>query len=118
MSVCLAMVVRDAEATVERCVRSALPFVSAWVVIDTGSVDGTMGVVRETLKDVPGLLLESEWVGHAHNRSELLGVARYGDYDYVLMLDADMELVQDGPLPDLTADSYLLTIRDRGMEYP
>lgn len=61
--------------------------------------------------------MESEWVGHAHNRSELLRRASH-DCDYILMLDADMELVQDAPLPALTADAYLIRIKDRALEYP
>ena len=93
-SISLAMIVRDCEKTVERCIRSALPLISGWTVIDTGSVDSTMEIVRETLKGLPGQLLESEWVGHAHNRTELLAAARTG-CDYVLMLDADMSLVQE-----------------------
>jgi len=113
----LAMIVRDAEETVERCIRSALPLISRWTVIDTGSVDGTKEIVQRTLQHLPGQLLDSPWVNHAHNRTELLAIARHG-CDYVLMLDADMEVAVEGEIPELTADSYLLTIRDRGMEYP
>ncbi len=111
------MIVRDAEQTVERCIRSALPLISRWTVIDTGSKDRTREIVQETLAGLPGQLLQSEWVGHAHNRTELLAVAGHGA-DYVLMLDADMELVQEGELPALTADSYLIDVRDRGLVYP
>ena len=87
-TISLGMIVRDAEKTVERCIRSALPLISRWTVIDTGSVDNTKEIVREVLKDLPGQLLESEWVGHAHNRSELLAVGRHGA-DYLLQLDAN-----------------------------
>lgn len=115
--IALAMIVRDAEAHVERCIRSALPYISRWTVIDTGSVDRTKEIVRDVLKELPGQLLESEWVGHAHNRSELLAVAKHG-CDYILMLDADTELIVEGDLPELAAPAYLITIRDRGMRYP
>jgi len=113
----LGMIVRDGEISIERCIRSALPFIDSFTIFDTGCVDNTIPIAREVLKDLPGQFLESIWVGHAHNRSELLAVARHG-VDYVLSLDADMSIVQEGELPELTADSYLLTIRDRGMEYP
>src|ERR1700690_1191435 len=103
----LAMIVRDAEAHVERCIRSALPLISRWTVIDTGSVDGTREIVKTTLAHLPGQLLESPWVGHAHNRTELLTIARHG-CDYALMLDADMELVVEDELPELTADAYAI----------
>jgi FkbM family methyltransferase len=111
------MIVRDAEKSIERCIRSALPYIDSYCIIDTGCVDNTIPVAAEVLKDLPGQFLESTWVGHAHNRSELLAVARHGT-DFLLQLDADMSLVQEGELPELTADSYLITIRDRGMEYP
>ena len=113
----LGMVVKDGEAHVERCIRSALPLIDRYTIIDTGSTDRTKEIVQETLAHLPGQLLEAPWVGHAHNRSELLKIARHG-CDYVLMLDHDMEVVVEGDIPELTEPAYLLTVRDRGMEYP
>ena len=117
MSIGLGMIVRDAEKNLERCIGSALPLVDRWTVIDTGSTDSTKDLVRDLLGHLPGQLLESQWRGHAGNRSELLAVARHG-CDYVLMPDADMEVLVQGSLPELTHDAYLLTIRDRGLDYP
>lgn len=111
------MIVRDAEATIERCIRSALPIIDNYLIIDTGSTDRTIKVAKETLEGTPGHFLNSEWVGHAHNRTVLLTATR-GAGDYTLMLDADMELKIDGDLPELTMPAYLLRILDRGMEYP
>lgn len=113
------MIVRDAEATIERCIRSALPLISHFTIVDTGCVDDTIAIAKRVLGEahIPGQFLESTWVGHAHNRSEALEFGRH-ECNYLLMLDADMELVQQGPLPDLTADSYLIAIHDRGLVYP
>ena len=120
-SVCLALNVRDAEPHIARCITSALAFpgVDRALFIDTGSVDNTVETIRGTLEDsIPFTLYESEWVGHAHNRSELLTKVRETGADYCLMLDADMELVIEGEVPELTLDEYMLDIRDRGLVYP
>jgi glycosyltransferase involved in cell wall biosynthesis len=117
-SVCLGMIVRDAETVVERCIRSCLPLVDRAVIIDTGSVDNTMQIVRDTIDGLPVTYLESDWVGHNVNRTELLEKTRASGADYTLMPDADMELIQEGPLRELTKDEYLIPIRDRGLVYP
>jgi hypothetical protein len=120
VSIVLAMIVRDAEKTIERCIRSALPLVSSGLFIDTGCTDKTMSIVRDVFDEValPLSTFESEWKGHAHNRTELLEKTRATDADYALMIDADMELVIEGELPELTADEYMIPIRDRGLVYP
>ena len=117
-SIALGMIVRDAEAHLARCIASALPVVDRAVIIDTGSEDNTVAVAREALGDLPTAFHQSEWVGHAHNRSELLELVKEYGPDYCLMLDADMELVQEAPVRDLVKDEYMIPIRDRGLVYP
>ena len=113
---------RDAEAHIGRCLTAALKFpgVDRVLIIDTGCTDGTVEVIEDVLKtySVPYEILESDWVGHAHNRTELLAEVRQTSADYCLMLDADMELVIEGEVPELTADEYMIPIRDRGLVYP
>lgn len=122
--IALALIVRDTEVKgkqVGRCIRSAAPFCDRAVVIDTGSVDDTMDTVRRTCQEVglPLLLEEADWVGHSHNRTELLRLCRaQEDVRYVLMLDADMELVAEQPLPELTLDEYMIPVHDRSLIYP
>lgn len=120
-SICLALNVRDAEAHVARCITAArkFPGVDRALFIDTGCVDNTIQVVKDTINDeIPLTLLEEKWEGHAHNRSILLERVRETGADYCLMLDADMELVIEGDLPPLTEDEYMLPIRDRSLVYP
>lgn len=117
MSICLAILVKNAERDIVRCITSARPLIDRWVIIDTGSTDNTKTIVKDALSDVPGRLLEREWRGFADNRTELLHEARQSGADYTLMLDADLELVIDGNVPALTYDEYYLTVHDRGMEY-
>ena len=106
-TICLAMIVRDEEAIIERCLRSVRDKVDCWVVCDTGSADNTREMVRSLLSDLPGDLHETEWVDFGHNRSELLGLAREVA-DYLLLIDADQTVRALEPLPRLEADAYLL----------
>jgi Glycosyl transferase family 2 len=115
MNVRLAMIVRDCAAVLERCLVAARPLISSWTIIDTGSSDGTPRLVREVLAGIPGRLYRSEWRDFAHNRTELM--RRAGGADYLLLLDADTELRQRGPLPELTADIGMVRVVSRNLEY-
>jgi predicted GH43/DUF377 family glycosyl hydrolase/tetratricopeptide (TPR) repeat protein len=106
-SIGLCMIVRNEEAVLERCLRSLLGVVDSWVICDTGSTDATREIARSVLADLPGTLYERPWVDFGRNRSELMELAR-GTADYLLLVDADMTVRQRAPLPELSADSYLL----------
>ncbi|MER7518936.1 glycosyltransferase [Streptomyces sp. NPDC126499] len=109
------MIVKNEATVIERCLASVRHLVDTWVVSDTGSTDGTQDLVRAALDGMPGELREEPWVDFGHNRSLNIARAR-GRADYLLLLDADHVLRQEGPLPELTADAYLL--RHRGaLEY-
>jgi tetratricopeptide (TPR) repeat protein len=107
-SICLAMIVRDESAVIERCVESVREHIDSWVICDTGSVDGTQDVIRKTLADLPGELHERPWIDFGHNRTELMKLAR-GKADYLLLLDADWTVtIEPGALDNLDADSYMV----------
>jgi glycosyltransferase involved in cell wall biosynthesis len=40
----LVMIVKNEEAVLERALRSALPFISTYVIVDTGSTDSTKDI--------------------------------------------------------------------------
>lgn len=111
-TVCLNMIVRNESRVIERCLNSVMRFIDHWVIVDTGSSDGTQQLIRRCLRNVPGELLERPWVDFAHNRSEALNYAR-GKSDYVFVIDADEVLSRDhdAARPQLTHDSYYLKIR-------
>lgn len=120
-TICLALNVRDAEKHIARCINSArkLPGVDRALFIDTGCEDMTMQVIKDTINDeIPVTYLEEKWEGHYINRSILLKKVKETGADYCLMLDADMEVVIDGELPEFTAEEYMLPIHDRGLIYP
>lgn len=108
-TICLNMIVKDESHVIRRCLDSVRPFIHHWVIVDTGSTDGTQTLIRELLADVPGELHERPWKNFGHNRSEALELAR-GRADYCLIIDAD-EVLSAEPgfaMPRLDADEYLV----------
>lgn len=106
-TICLCMIVKDEAKVIERCLASVRDLVDTWVISDTGSTDGTQELIRRALAGVPGELHQDPWVDFGHNRTRNIRRAR-GRADYLLLIDADMVVRQEGALPPLTADSYLL----------
>jgi glycosyltransferase involved in cell wall biosynthesis len=117
-SFCLTMIVKDEASVIRRCLDSVRPVIDCWVIVDTGSTDGTQDLIREHLRGLPGELVERPWVDFAHNRSEGLDLAR-GRADYLLVIDADETLeISDGfEMTRLSADSYDIEVRCGGITY-
>lgn len=114
-TVCLNMIVKDEAEVIEKCLASVKPLIDHWVIVDTGSSDGTKRIIRGALAGIPGELHERPWVNFAHNRNEALELAR-GKGDYVLLIDADEVLQYDTAftLPDLDKDLYYIRVRQTG----
>jgi glycosyltransferase involved in cell wall biosynthesis len=117
-SVCLNMIVKNEAEIIGRCLASVLPFIDAWVIVDTGSTDGTQERIRTILAGVPGELHERPWIDFAHNRTEALRLA-HGRGDYLLFIDADETLDADASfeMPELNADAYWIRVRYGGCTY-
>ncbi|HEY8429941.1 MAG TPA: glycosyltransferase [Sandaracinaceae bacterium] len=113
-SVCLNMIVKDEARVIRRCLDSVRPFIDSWVIVDTGSTDGTQDLIRRALADLPGELHERPWKNFGHNRSEALALAR-DKADYLLVIDADEELVAEPgfSMPELTVEQYMVLYRLR-----
>ncbi len=102
-----------------RCLRSVRPFISSWVVVDTGSTDGTQEAIRSYMSDIPGQLVEREWVDDfAHSRNQALELACDTQADFAMVLDADDYVVsvstQEVPLHQFTTDVVSLAGMDEG----
>ena len=117
-TICLNMIVKDETPVLRRCLRSVRPFIDAWVIVDTGSSDGTQDLVREEMAGIPGELHERPWVDFAVNRSEAIRLAGRR-CDYLYMIDADEELVlpEGWARPALEADAYTLEYRFGNLSY-
>lgn len=117
-TIALSMIVKNETHVLARCLASVKPLIDTWVIVDTGSTDGTQDLVRATMRDVPGELHERPWKDFAHNRNEAIDSAR-GKADYLLVIDADDELVVPAGfvLPPLVADSYKLCVEYGATRY-
>jgi len=108
-TLCLNMIVKNEAPIIARCLASVRPIMDYWVIVDTGSTDGTQEAIRTLLADLPGELHERPWRDFARNRNEALELAQpHGEY--VLIMDADdvLEFESNFKMPTLQADSYLL----------
>lgn len=118
--VCLNMIVKNECDVIERCLASVLPIIDYWVIVDTGSTDGTQTIIKEYMKkqNVPGEIFERPWMNFEHNRNEALQLAK-GKTDYILFIDADDYLhYEDGfKMPLLDRDYYYMTILHSGSSY-
>ncbi|WP_307620571.1 glycosyltransferase [Streptomyces sp. V3I7] len=106
------MIVKNEAHVIRRCLESVRPLIDTWVILDTGSTDGTQDVIRETLAHLPGTLHESPWKGFDLSRTEAIDLAR-DRADYLLFIDADdmMETDPGFTMPDLTHDCYDFEVR-------
>lgn len=103
------MIVKNESCVIRRCLESVRPYIDYWVIVDTGSTDGTQKIIRNYLKDIPGELYERPWKNFGESRSEAFLLAQHKG-DYVLFIDADDILkVEDADcFSDLTEDLYTM----------
>ncbi|MBF8263291.1 MAG: hypothetical protein HW387_956 [Parachlamydiales bacterium] len=114
-TICLNMIVRDESKVIERCLSSVKNIIDYWVIVDTGSSDGTQAIIRQAMKDIPGELFERPWIDFAHNRNEALGLAR-GKADYTLFIDADEQLVLTKPFDKNHLSKSFYVIKSVGLD--
>src|SRR3954465_9964047 len=93
----LTMIVKDEERTLARTLASAKPFIDRWCILDTGSTDGTIALIRSTMEGVPGEVHEAPFVDFATTRNHGLELAGQST-EFVMWLDADDELVNGAAL--------------------
>lgn len=104
MSICLSMMVKNESAELPRSLGSIKHLIDRWVIVDTGSTDGTSDVAEGLLKGIPGRVEFRPWKNWAWNRSEALGLAQAEGCDWILRMDADDELV-DFEMPELNEEN-------------
>lgn len=109
-TVCLNMIVKNESRVITRCLDSVMPIIDYWVIVDTGSNDGTQDIIKKHLKNIPGKLYERPWKNFGENRTEAFELAK-GKADYILFMDADDILEFDhnkAELPPLKSDLYAM----------
>ena len=106
------MIVKNETHIIHECLDSMWRNIDYWIIVDTGSTDGTQDLIRNYFaeKGIPGELIERPWVNFGHNRSEALALCD-GKADYAWMIDADDKITGNFRYPpgkNLTADAYAL----------
>lgn len=120
---CWNAIVRNESARIERCMLSLVHHISSYVVVDTGSSDGTPGLIREFFAkhNIPGEVHHTRFINFEQARNEALIAARKSpiEFDYMLLVDADMELVAEKPAwaNALGGDSYDMQQRAGAVHY-
>lgn len=110
-SVCLNMIVKNEAHIIKETLECMKKYINYWVIADTGSTDGTQDIIKEFFKEanIPGKLVQHEWVNFGHNRSLALKECK-NKADYVWIIDADDIIIGDFKFPEnMTADAYSLT---------
>ncbi len=106
---CLNMIVKNEKDVIRRCLDSVIPIIDYWVILDTGSTDGTQDIIQKHLQNIPGELYESPWKTWGKSRTEAFNLAK-GKGEYILFMDADDILSFDNTswLSKLKTDQYRL----------
>jgi Glycosyl transferase family 2 len=118
-AICLNMIVRNEAHIIGGVLDVVAPHITSWVIVDTGSDDGTQDVIRSHMAGlgIPGELHQRPWRNFGHNRSEALTLAQ-GHGDYIWVIDADDMVVGTPDFSRLSADAYRLHYRKQnGLTY-
>ena len=73
-AICLNMIVRNEAHIIQNALDSVASYISSWVIVDTGSTDGTQDLIRNHMAHlgIPGELYRRPWRNHGNNRTEAL----------------------------------------------
>ncbi|MHB1952639.1 MAG: tetratricopeptide repeat protein [Sulfobacillus sp.] len=127
VKLCLCMIVKNEGHIIERCIESALPWISAISICDTGSTDDTVSRIQAFSDRLPVHVGHEPFENFGASRSisfvQTRDFVKELDWDlsrsYALFLDADMELrVEAGyNFEGLTASGYNLVQKNGNLVY-
>ena len=119
MSFSVVIICRDEEKYIGRCIDSVIGLSDDIIIIDTGSVDATVDIV----KSYPVKLQQIDWMGYGATKNYGTSLAKY---DWILSIDADeivseelhhsilSKALQTGHIYGLRRVNY---VADRAMNY-
>ena len=93
--ICLNMIVKNEAKVLPRLFRSLKDYIDYYVIVDTGSTDDTIELIRREMAEygIDGEVHERPWVNFGVNRQQALELAlAANEGDWLLFIDADEEL--------------------------
>jgi glycosyltransferase involved in cell wall biosynthesis len=126
---CLNMIVRNESARIIRALDSVKDVISTYAILDTGSTDNTIELIEEwgAKHHIHGIVGRGAFVNFSQARNQALDLARSWHqlpscpwFDYMLLMDADMELVVEVPaiaFNGLTHEAYHMVQKAGGVSY-
>ena len=119
-TLCLNMIVKNESLIIKRMLDSVIDIIDSYCICDTGSTDNTISVIKNYFidKNIKGKIINKEFVNFEYNRNFSLEQCE-GMSDYILLMDADMTLVNNGfDKKTLSAhDFYYIIQEKKNMRY-
>jgi tetratricopeptide (TPR) repeat protein len=113
--ICLNMIVKDETAIIQNCLKSVIPYIDYYVICDTGSTDDTKEKIKSLMDScgIDGEIHDIEFRNFEYARNTALKLAHGsdGDFNYILLDDADMilEANEENWKDSLQLDYYLVS---------
>ena len=91
MTLELVMIVKNSGEVLRNTLRSVKPFIDRWTILDTGSIDHTMDIIKEELSNIEGNLYQEEFIDFSTTRNRSLDLSSK-QCKYTIILDDSYEL--------------------------
>lgn len=117
---CLTMIVKNEARVIERCLESALPYIDTWCITDTGSSDDTATLIERFFErhGIPGKIVHGEFKNYSQARNDSLRNALDApDWEYAILIDADMKLTGTLDKSALSAPAYKIIQKNGSLDY-
>lgn len=111
----ICIMVKDAGDDFEQVLRDNLPYMDRYTILDTGSTDNTISIIKKVLADKRGELYQEPFINFRDSRNRLLELAGESCFFNIMMddtyvLNGDVRKFLDFARGDRVVDSYSLVI--------
>ena len=95
-TICLNMIVKNESKIITRLFDSVLSLIDCYCICDTGSTDNTIELIKTYFneRNIPGKIVSEPFKNFCYNRTLALKCC-LGMSDYILLLDADMIMINN-----------------------
>lgn len=91
MNICLNMIVKNEEAVIQRCLHSTLGLIDKIVILDTGSTDKTIEIIKNfgKIHNIETFVYLKEFENFEISRNLAISCAKKHNADWIFWIDAD-----------------------------